>query len=199
MKLLLKVTLIVIAIWLLAGLIILGVTWHSNQGTLNTDVKQNLQQMAFNNMDKIDRMISERKADLESFATDPIITSRESSPQQITERLIEFRDIQKRYASLSFFDLNRVRIADTSGLSLGKQDSVFKEWDTVLQGKSSIASDVDLSASLNIPVVFFAILVKDKNDQPFGVIMTRMPLNGLYYILGNFDISQQTQENVSVD
>jgi methyl-accepting chemotaxis protein len=150
-------------------------------------------------MDKIDRVFFERMGDLRVIATDPIIASRESSPLQIAERLITYRNIYKTYASLSFFDLNRVRIAETSGLSLGKQDSNFKKWDMILQGRLSIASDVDLSETLGLPVIFFATLVKDKNNQPFGVIMTSMPLDRLHEILGDVSITPEIKEDIRID
>ena len=199
MKFILKLASIMIVLALLAALVILCITWTSNAKTLSALTEVRLQEMASNTMDKIDRVLFERMGDLMVIATDSIITSRESSPQQITERLITYRNIYKTYTSLSFFDLNRVRIADTSGMSLGKQDSVFKEWDMVLQGRLSIASDVAISKTLGLPVFFFATLVKDKNNQPFGVIMTRMPLDKLYEILGNVSITSAIEQDIRID
>ena len=199
MKFTLKLAFTIIALVLLVALVILYITWASSAKTLTAQAEERLQEMASSTMDKIDRDFFERSGDLRMIATDPIIASRESSPQQITERLITYRDIYKTYTSLSFFDLNRVRIADTSGMSLGKQDSHFKEWDVVLQGRMSIASDIDSSKTLGLPVIFFATLVKDKNNQPFGIIMTRMPLDRLYEIFGNVSISLAVEEDIHID
>jgi diguanylate cyclase (GGDEF)-like protein/PAS domain S-box-containing protein len=199
MKLLLKLASIIIVIMLLTTLVIFYVTWTSSAKTLNAQARDSLEEQASHIMDKVDRMLFERKGDLEVIASDPIITSRESSPRQITERLITYRNIYKTYASLSFFDLNRVSIADTSGLGLGKQESVFKEWDAVLQGKLSVAADIAISKMLGMPVIYFATLVKDKYSQAFGVIMSRMPLDQLYNILGNVSITSQLEEAMSVE
>jgi len=199
MKFTLKLAFTIIALVLLVALVILYITWASSARTLTTQAEERLQEMASSTMDKIDHDFFERSGDLRVIATDPIIASRESSPQQITERLIAYRNIYKTYTSLSLFDLNRVRIADTSGMSLGKQGSSFKEWDVVLQGGLSIASDIDLSKTLGLPVIFFATLVKDKNNQPFGIIMTRMPLDRLYEIFGNVSISSAVEEDIHID
>ena len=72
-------------------------------------------------LDTIDRTLFERFAAMKVLSTDSIISSPESTPKQITARLIEYRNEYKTYTSLSFFDLNRIRIADTSGMEIGKQ------------------------------------------------------------------------------
>ena len=109
MKLLLKLACSMIAIAICVALVIFYITWTFNVTTLNTRTEERLQQIAFNTMDKIDRDFFQRMGDLRAIATDPIISSRESSPQQITERLIAFRDAYKTYSSLSFFDISFVR------------------------------------------------------------------------------------------
>jgi HAMP domain-containing protein len=191
MKLLLKLASVIIVLMLCAFVVIFYVVWISNVKTLKVHAKQEIQSLAVNNMDKIDRNFSERMVDLMMISGDPIIMSRKSTPLEITERLIKYRDVSRRYVSLSFFDLNRVRIADTSGMGLGKQNSNFKDWDAVLQGKPSVAADVGLSATLRVPVIFFATLVKDKNNTPLGVLVTRMQIDRLYEILGRISLGSQ--------
>ena len=87
----------------------------------------------------------------------------------MTERLIVYRNIYKTYVSLSFLDLDRIRIADTAGLDLGKQVEKQQYWDDVMQGKLSLASTIGIAGSLNLPVIFFASPVKDKDKQLIGV------------------------------
>lgn len=193
MKLLFRVTALIIAILLLAFGLIFYITWTSNVKTLDAQAKTRLEELAFNVMDKIDRILFERTGDLEAIATDPIIRSRDSSPRQITERLIIYRNIYKTYVSLSFLDLDRTRIADTAGLDLGKQVEKQQYWDDVMQGKLSIASAIGLSGSLNLPVIFFASPVKDKDKQLIGIVVTRMPVDKLYDIVGQ--ISTMTPMN----
>jgi PAS domain S-box-containing protein len=199
MKLLLKVSAIIIAVMFLACAVIYYITWYSMVNTLGAQSKERLEELAITTMDKIDRTLFERRGDLEAIVSDPIIRSRDSSPQQITERLIAYRNIYKTYASLSFFDLNRTRIADTTGLSLGKQDSKFRGWDEVLQGKLSLASDIGFSKTLDMPVIFFASPVRDKNNELFGVVIIRVPVDKLYDIVGTLSLVPQIKENVHID
>ncbi len=184
MRLLFRVTALIIAILLLSFGLIFYITWTSNVKTLDAQAEASLEELTFNVMDKIDRIFFARIGDLEAIATDPIISSRDSSPRQITERLIVYRNIYKTYISLSFLGLDRRRIADTAGLDLGKQVEKQQYWDDVMQGKLSIASAIGLSGSLNVPVIFFASPVKDKDKQLIGIVVTRMPVDKLYEIVG---------------
>lgn len=193
MKLLFRVTSLIIAILLLAFGAIFYITWRSNVKTLDAQAEARLEELAFNVMDKIDRTFFERIGDLEAISTDPIISSRDSSPRQMTERLIVYRNIYKTYVSLSFLDLDRIRIADTAGLDLGKQVEKQQYWDDVMQGKLSLASTIGIAGSLNLPVIFFASPVKDKDKQLLGIVVTRMPVDKLYEIVGQ--ISTMTQMN----
>ncbi|SMC58671.1 PAS domain S-box-containing protein/diguanylate cyclase (GGDEF) domain-containing protein [Desulfocicer vacuolatum DSM 3385] len=184
MKLLSKLTLTIVAVSLFTFGVVLYVTWISNIKALETQVKEKIGAMAVNIMDKIDRDLAERMHNLETISTDPIIMSRDSTPRDITERLLEFRNIYKRYISLSFFDLDRVRIADTSGLHLGVKQVMTKYWEDVLQDKLSIASDIRVAEELNNPTIYFASLVKDKNSRPFGAVISRMSVAAVYDIIG---------------
>ncbi|MBF0477947.1 MAG: PAS domain S-box protein [Candidatus Omnitrophica bacterium] len=199
MKLMLKLAFTIIAISLVALCLIFFFTWTANVKTLETKTKDDLEELAFHALDKIDRNFFERSGDIRILANDPVIISRDSTPQQITERLIAYRNTYKMYVSLSFFDLNRVRIADTSGLRLGMQDVKNKYWDDVLQGQLSIASDIEVSASLGSNVIFFASPVRDKNGQLFGVVTARMAVDRLYEIVGDISISKQVKETVRID
>lgn len=159
-----------------------------------------LKELAYQTMTNIDhRILFERQVDLMAIATDPIISSRDSTPQQITKKLIEYRNICKTYISLSFFNLDRIRIADTTGMDIGKKDFHYNYWNDVLQGKLSVGSDIELSQTLNLPVIFFASPVKDKNNQIFGVVVTCVPVHKLYEIIKEISLSPQITNNIKID
>ncbi len=159
-----------------------------------------LKELVYQTMTKIDhRILFERQCDLKVIASDPIISSRDSTPQQITERLIEYRDICKTYISLSFFDQNQIRIADTAGLGIGKKNYNYQYVNDVLQGKMSAGSDVELSINLKVPVIFFASPVKDKNNRTFGVVVTRVPVHKLYEIMQEISFAPHVSNNIKID
>ena len=199
MKLLFRVTSLIIAILVFAFGVIFYITWTSNVKSLDAQAKARLEELAFNVMDKIDRTLFERIGDLKAIATDPIISSKDSSPRQITERLITYRNIYKTYVSLSFLDLDRIRIADTAGLDLGKQVEKQQYWDDVMQGKLSVASAIGFSGSLNLPVIFFASPVKDKDKELVGIVVTRVPVDKLYEIVGQVSTTKQMNEALYID
>lgn len=180
-----KLTLLMLGITLVLGISISYIVYISNIKTLEMQITRRLEDMAQITMDAIDRMLYERYTDISLMAIDPIISSRSSSPEQLTKRLIEYRNIYKAYASLSFFDLNRIKIADTNMMHLGRQHAVV-QWskDAIDNNRVSIASDIRLAEDLKIIVIYFAAPVKDKNGKAFGIVVARMPIGKLYDITG---------------
>ncbi len=155
--------------------------YTSSTGILEDQIRDKLEDHAFHTMDKIDRMLFERYVDMRILAADPIVRTRSSTPQQITDRLSEYQAEYKLYASLSFFDPNRIRIADTSGKDIGKQHSFTEYWPGIKEGRDFVMV-VTESSSLKKVVFYFATVVKDKGGNPFGVVVSRMPVEILYEI-----------------
>lgn len=179
-----KLTLLMLGITLVLGISISYIVYISNVKTLDMQITRRLEDMAQITMDAIDKMLYERFTDISLMAIDPIISSRSSSREQLTKRLVEYRNIYKAYASLSFFDLNRIKIADTSMMHLGRQHAVV-QWlkDAIDNNRVSIASDIRLAEDLKIVVIYFAASVKDKNGKVFGVVVARMPIGKLYDVV----------------
>jgi PAS domain S-box-containing protein len=200
MKFAKKLSILFISIISFMALTITCFVYISQLKTIKSEVKHRLEDQAFHTMDKIDRFLYERYTDIKIIASDPIISSRDSTQKQITERLIEYRNMGKVYTSLSFFDLNRVRIADTNLMHLGIQHEVV-QWtkDTFDKGNLSIARDVRRAEDLNIVVVYFASPVKDKNGKPFGVVVARMPIDKLYDLTYRTAGIHEEEESVEID
>jgi len=182
MKFAIKLSALLSAIIIVFGLTITFFIYQSNLNILKENEIHHLQDIVSNTLDKVDRNFFERYSDIKELADDRVISSRNSTDKEITERLIDFRNTYKTYASLSFFDLNRVRIADTSGIGIGKQNELELYFEEALQGKISAASDVKMSSTLNQPIIYFASPVKDEKGEIFGVVVARVPITKLYEI-----------------
>ena len=169
MKFATKLITFVLGVVITFAVIVSYVVYTSSIKILRNDIKNKMEDTAAHVMDKLDRMLFERSADIKVMASDPVISSKDSTPKQITERLYDYRNYFKTYVSLSFFDLNRIRIADTAGLNIGRQDKMHKYWEHVLRGEISIAADISFSESLLSSVIYFAYTVKDENGQVFCV------------------------------
>ncbi|MFH1594135.1 MAG: ATP-binding protein [Candidatus Omnitrophota bacterium] len=162
---------------------------------LESDIKVRMENRAFFTMDVLDRFLSERLSDIKMIAKDPVISPEPAAAEEITERLIFFRNTYKCYASLSFFNLERVRIADTARLSIGEQNRMTRYWEDVLSGKVSAASDVHIAKDLQVPVVYFASAVNNKENKAIGVVVARIPTNRLFEVVkGSAKIQEEEEE-----
>ncbi|GBD96314.1 autoinducer 2 sensor kinase/phosphatase LuxQ [bacterium BMS3Abin06] len=76
--------------------------------------------------------------------------------------------------SMSFFDMNRVRLADTKGLNLGEQHQMVGYWKRALEGKITAGEDVRIAEDIKVPVIYFAAPVKNAQGKQFGVVVARL-------------------------
>lgn len=195
-----KLTMLFSGTVLAISIMISYLVYTSNLKTLDELIRDKMEEQAFHTMDKIDRMLFERYSDLKLLASDPVIRSRTSTPAQIEERLKDFRAHTRSYASLSFFDLNRNRIADTAGRSVGEQHPLITYWRELEKGNDFVM-DVSRSVSLNEVIFHYAHIVKDDNGAPFGVVVSRMPVENMYDIVNQAAGFKKvtTEEGLEVD
>jgi len=151
--------------------------------SMENEIMARMQSRAIFTMDMLDRFLYERAGDLEVISQDPVINSPNSTAQEITKKLIFFRNTCKFYISLSFFNLDRVRIADTAGLEIGKQHPLTYYWKDVLAEKVSIAKSVYTPEELKVAVTDIASLVTDKEGKAIGVVVARISANRLFELV----------------
>jgi len=180
MKFATKLSLIFLTISTVLGAVVSYVVYTQNLKSLEEIVVVGLEDKVFHTIDKIDRILYERYADIQAIAKDPIVSSPSSSREQLTKRLTDYRNIYKTYASLSFFNLDRIRIADTAGMYVGEKHALTKYWEDVLKGEISSASDVRIAEDLGVPIIYFASPVKDSSGKVFGVVVARIPSSNLH-------------------
>jgi len=121
MKFYIKLTALFSAIILIIGAIASYLVYSSDLKELEEQISRKTEERTFHIMDKIDRMLFERRADIKALASEPILRSRTSTQKQITEILKKYQDKYNAYTSLSFLNLNRIVIADTIENNIGKQ------------------------------------------------------------------------------
>ncbi|MBF0317268.1 MAG: diguanylate cyclase [Nitrospirae bacterium] len=173
----------------------------SNMRILEVQIRHNLEERASHAIDKIDRMLYEKYIDIRRLATDPVVSSRGSTPAQVNERLMEYYSNDKKYSSMSFYNINRVRLIDTTGKNIGTQDPVTDYWSKIADG-SDFAMDTAMSATLQKIAFRFAHVVKDKGGTPFAVVTSRVLVEHLYNIAkqaGNIEVTDTEFEVELVD
>ncbi len=193
-----KLAIMIIGIIVTFAVVVFYFVYSSSTKALEHQITDKLEVTAFHIMGKIDRMMFERYADIQIIASDPIISSKGSTPRQIRERLAVFRDYYKTYSSISFFGLNRVRITCTSGLDIGKQHSLEGYWKNALIDKGFVM-DVSRSLTLRYVVIHFTFPVKDNNGETIGVVVARMPIDKLYYVITGFSEIHIESEELKID
>ena len=197
MKFSTKLTILISGIIVSMGMVISYLVYASSIAVLENLVKDRLKNQAFHTMHKIDMMLFERYEDIRAIATDPVISSRVSTPRQITERLIQFKN-DRGYDSLAFYDLNKVCIAETSGKNIGRQHfPPSKYWKDIDEGKD-VAIDVLKSDFLNKNIFRFASVVKERDGVVIGFVVSRLLVESLHEIVkqavGIYDV-----EDFSID
>lgn len=157
---------------------------YASGRALEREIRARLHVQAVHTVDKLDRMLFERQADLQLLANN-ISATVTPTPEQITRLLLAHRRYYKAYYTLSFYDAHRVKIADTAGFSLGQtvEPSV---WVAAVfeQGISSIGTDIHFDADLQRNSVYFAVTVHNSQNTFVGAIVAKMPVENLYYVLG---------------
>ncbi|KJU85929.1 hypothetical protein MBAV_001877, partial [Candidatus Magnetobacterium bavaricum] len=168
---------------------------------LEIQIRHNLQERASHAIDKIDRMLYEKYTDIRRLANDPVVSSRGATLTQVNERLMEYYGNDKKYASISFYDINRVRLLDTTGKNIGMQNPMTDYWSKIAAG-SDFAMDTAMAPTLRQVAFRFAHVVKDKGGTPFAVVTSRVLVEHLYNIAkqaGNIEVANATFEVELVD
>jgi len=197
MKFTTKLTVLFSAIILIIGAIASYLVYSSNLKKIEEQINKKTEERAFHIMDKIDRMLFERRADIKALADGPILRSRTSTPKQITEIFKKYQDRYKVYTSLSFFNLNRIVIADTIENNIGKQHQFTEYWPGIAEGRDFVML-ISESQLAKTTVFYFASIVKDKREIPFGVVVARMPIEILHDIVSQIGI-QKGEEAFEID
>ncbi|MFA6384824.1 MAG: cache domain-containing protein, partial [Candidatus Omnitrophota bacterium] len=182
MKLSTKLNIVLLSVVLGLGFFLTFYVYWSVEGILEERIYRQLQNEAFHIMDKLDRFLFERHADIQTISSDPTLASNDINARQITLRLIEYRNRFKAYASLTFYDRNRVSIADTSGLAIGQPHSLTAYWPDIAAGQSYQGGHVAVSEPLEIPVIHFAEPVREARGGIVGYVVARIPLSKVYEI-----------------
>ena len=173
MKFATKLTLLFSGLFLILCFFITQIVTSSSTGILERTIQTEMERRTAEKLDRIDKYLFERNLDTNMMATDSILKSKNPSPDLIKARLEELSKNSGSYVSLSFFDMSRKRIVDTSGQDVGKIHSLSEYWPEIESGKDN-ASDMYFSESLRIPVFHLAKVIKNKAGMRMGVLVARV-------------------------
>jgi methyl-accepting chemotaxis protein len=160
-----------------------GVAYYFTNKNLYQNKVNQQELTAVNLSDKINRFLFERYGDIQAIANLPAFSNPQVRAVINTEdknKLInKYISLYQVYDSIAVFDLQGNVIAQSAGepLSNHKDRDYFQE---VLTTKQPYISNVSVSESTGLPVVYFVAPVMDsKTKQIIGVARSRLPITNI--------------------
>ncbi len=169
-------------LFLILGVSITHIATTFSGDILETTIENQMEARAMGRISKIDKALYERALNMKMMVGNLLSDTKNPSPKLIGKRLDEILKESEYFTSLSFFDMSRKRIADTSGQELGKVHSANEYWPEIESGKD-IVIGMYLSESLKIPLFHIAKVVRDKSGVPMGVLVGRISAQMLSEIM----------------
>ena len=161
---------------------------------VETQIQDGLEEKAGHIFDKMDRVLFERYSDMQTISADPIFLDTKLNPEEITKKLISYRNQRKVYISLSYYDKNCIKIADTNGLAIGDKckDSTWTR-EVYSENKISAASDILYLEEIGNKVIVFAAPVMNQDGVLIGAVTAFVPIGRLHQIIsGSKDLEDYT-------
>ncbi|MCU0389726.1 MAG: SpoIIE family protein phosphatase [Thermoflexibacter sp.] len=198
MNIYVKLTILCLSLVVFTGVPLYFVSTEESQQKLKDEISMHIVAQCDYTMNSIDRFLYERIQDIHVIANDPVFRDTASSPKSITLRLQEVKKLSSLYNSISYFDMERVRIADTEGKNIGRRHALINYWRKIQQGEDDVI-DVSFSESLNTNVFHFATVVKDVQGKKIGVVVTRMLISRFYEILPTLSEKENILSKMQID
>jgi len=169
---------------------------QEGQEILREQILAELTNTSMQYMKNIDRFIYHRVNEIEVFADDPILRTQKNL-DTLSFRLRQFERLHEVYSSFSYFDTNRIRLADSKGLSIGEQHSLSKYWKTASENPAKEwFIDISHSESLGRNVMHFASFVRNEAGQNIGLIVSRILIEQLYEVFEEDNSISATNKSI---
>ncbi|MEQ8239718.1 MAG: SpoIIE family protein phosphatase [Cyclobacteriaceae bacterium] len=142
------------------------------------------------NIANIERFMFSRLNDVRMAAKNPYFQFAELEKEETIKRLQELEGLSELYYSFSFFNMDKVRLADSKRLSLDKKHSGQSYW-TEIDNGAEYVMNISKSESIDRVVMNFASVVKNADNEKIGIIVGRILVDELYEILGNITLGKE--------
>ncbi len=162
-----------------------GFLYFASTELTKNQIAAHLHERGMHTMDKIDRILFERFADIQTIAKGltPIIS--ENSIKQIKSYLLFYKTNYQIYHSLAFFDAKKQKVVDTFGLSFVDEVEKNPLWmqEVYDKGIVSAAKDIHFDSNIHGYALFFAAPVKNKANKFIGAVVVRVELIQLHRLI----------------
>ncbi|WP_086047769.1 SpoIIE family protein phosphatase [Hugenholtzia roseola] len=172
---------------------------EESRQTLETQIAVRLERQSSFAVSSIDRFIFERLIDIKQLAQDPILTREDKiDTAVVADRLKELKLKNPLYESISFFDNNRLRVADSENNKVGETHALEGYWKKI-DGDHEVVMDIDRSESLQKVVFHFASVVRNDYGERLGVIVSRVDVNKMHEIIEEILVQDSLMQVKNVD
>jgi len=197
MKIHVKLTLLAASLVIASSAVLFLLTDNQVKKTLQEEILSNISNQSKQSVENIERFIFSRLNDVRMAAKNPYFRIADISNDELNARLKELEELSNLYNSFSFFNMDRVRLADSKGESIGVQHSNSSFW-TKLNAEETVL-DITISESSAQPVMHFATIVKDfYSNEPIGVLVGTVRMVELYRLMGDFALSDDINRRMDV-
>ena len=193
-----KILLIFLGFLLGIGTLLSLFLYNAATRTTELEITAHLQAQARYGIDKIDRLLFERSADVHVMAKDPYLIENLDKPDLLTARLLHYRNAHRFYLSISIYDSQRTKIADTSGLEIGQ---VVEEniWTKHVYGQKQLSIGEYIHVTEHAAIMVFAAPILDLHNNILGAMVAKMNTDLMYQVLGQLDFRTEDSEQIHID
>lgn len=168
-----KLIIIYLAITMLTIIVVAVISYKTMFPEVMRVTKEHYVANAFNMINSINRIMNSNYEHIKDFANLMVFKSEKINIEAVADDLLRHKETYPSFKSISFFDMNRIRLTDTAGLNLGKQDQMVPYWERALEGKITSGEDIRISKELKIPIIYFASPVMNNHGKQIGVVVAR--------------------------
>ena len=198
MKIFYKLTLIFIFIALLPSLSIGYLSFKKGEFIISNDIKEHLIGEADSLLELIDRVIYNKQQDIISLSESSILKNEKSDLGEIKKELFKLKNKEPDYISLSFFNMDRIRLVDTKDLDIGVKHNMVPYWEDALLGKISAGRDIRIAEELNVPIIYFAAPIYNNSGKPIGVVTARYNPKKISELINSFKEQEEDKEELEI-
>ena len=198
MKIFYKLTLIFIFIALLPSLSIGYLSFKRGESIIADNIKEHLVGEADSLLGLIDRVIYSKQQDIIFLSENSALKNEKSDLEEIKNELLKFKNKEPDYVSLSFFNMDRVRLVDTENLDIGVKHNMVPYWEDALLGKISAGRDIRVAEELKISIIYFAAPVYNETGKPIGVVVARYNPKKIDELINSFKIQKEEKEESEI-
>lgn len=150
---------------------------YESRQTLEKQITARIEKQSSFAINNTSRFIYERLTDIQQLSLDPILSDPSINQAELTDRIKELQLKNGMYKSISFFNPERLRLADSRDLNLGQTHKLTTYWKKIDEEQQEVTMDISPSVSLGIPVMHFAAVVRNDDGQRVGTVVTRADLS----------------------